>query len=116
MKNRIIMVMMPAAAGKMISALGKDFFWIDDVLITGVGRERANVSVVALPNITRDNNQFVCCVRGGDCNFLVALTEADWRLVENYLRLTHTPATSRTHALGNCVVKINVTKTPSMPK
>jgi len=95
----------PSVASKLISALGTDFFWIDDVFITGVGAERAKVPLVDLrKHFTFKNAELKCCLRGGGCEFLVALLSKQWELLEQYLRLSLTTAVDR-KGRGNCKVR-----------
>jgi hypothetical protein len=92
----------PSTASKLISAIGTDFFWVDDVFITGVAAERAKVPLVDLrKQFTFKTDDVRCCVHGGGCEFLVAVSEGGWVLLEEYLRLTLTTAVNR-KGRGDC--------------
>ena len=100
---RWLYVTTPFVAGKLVSALGTDFFWVDDVFITGVGAERAKVPQINIgsTHYTTRTEELQCCVQGGGCEFLVAPSMADWALLEKYLRLSLTAAVKR-KGRGNC--------------
>jgi hypothetical protein len=99
---RLMYMTTPGVAAKLISALGTDFFWIDDVFITGVGSERAKVPLVDFyPHFTLQPEDLRCCVNGGGCEFLAALTAGDWSLLEQYHRLALTTALDR-KGRGGC--------------
>jgi hypothetical protein len=86
---RIMYITTPSVASKLISALGKDFFWIDDVFITGVAAVRANVPLVYFnQHFTLSSADLRCCLQGGGCEFLVALATGEFGLLEAYHRLT----------------------------
>ena len=90
-------------AAKLISALGTDFFWIDDIFITGVATERAKVPLVAIDtHFTFKVTDLWCCQQGGGCEFLVSITGHEWSLLEEYLRLTLTPDVNR-DGRGDCM-------------
>jgi hypothetical protein len=92
----------PSVASKLISALGKDFFWIDDVFITGVAAERAKVPLVDFnKHFTFKLEDLKCCLQGGGCEFLVVVSFNQWSFLEQYVRLTLTTAGNR-KGRGNC--------------
>jgi len=94
----------PSVASKLISALGTDFFWLEDVFITGVGAERAKVPLVDFSeHFSFKTEELRCCLRGGGCEFLVALSEGEWLLLEEYLRLTLSKGADR-KGRGGCTV------------
>jgi hypothetical protein len=93
----------PSVAAKLIAALGTDFFWVDDVFITGVAAVRAKVPRVDIrTHFTFEVTDLWCCQHGGGCEFLVSITEHEWALLEEYLRLTLTPAANR-KGRGDCM-------------
>jgi hypothetical protein len=92
----------PSSAKKLISALGTEYFWIDDISITGVAAERAKVPQIDLTShFTFKKEDLRCCLNGGGCEFLVSLSPDDWVILEQYLRLTFTTAVNR-KGRGNC--------------
>ncbi|XP_059483707.1 beta-1,3-galactosyltransferase 5 isoform X2 [Neocloeon triangulifer] len=105
----------PAVASKVLQVLGADFFWIDDMFITGVGSERAKVPLMDLsPHFAINSESVHCCLQGRGCDFVVAPTGADWHLLEEYLRLTRTTAANR-RGRGNCVVTEDPNEKPWGP-
>jgi hypothetical protein len=94
----------PFVASKILASLGTDFFWIDDVFITGVGSERAKVPLIDLsPHFALNTESVRCCQQGRGCDFVVAPSGGDWVLLEEYLRLTRTTAANR-RGRGDCIV------------
>jgi hypothetical protein len=94
----------PAVAARLIAALGTDFFWVDDVFITGVGTERAKIPLVNIVgDYSYDVEELRCCVNGGGCEFLASVSN-DWQLLEQYHRLTFTSAVRR-KGRGDCVTR-----------
>jgi hypothetical protein len=76
-------------ASKLISALGTDFFWVDDVFVTGVAPARAKVELVDIGDyFTFRIEELKCCLRGGGCEFLVAVSTDEWYLEQEFLRLS----------------------------
>ncbi|CAB3360187.1 Hypothetical predicted protein [Cloeon dipterum] len=105
----------PLVAGKVLKALGRDFFWIDDMFITGVGSSRAKVPLMDLsPYFALNAESVHCCLQGRGCDFVVAPTGSDWPLLEAYLRLTRTSAVYR-RGRGNCVVTDDPNEKPFGP-
>jgi hypothetical protein len=92
----------PSVATKLITALGTEFFWVDDVFITGVAAERAKVPLVDLrSHFTFKITDLWCCQQGGGCGFLVSISDREWSLLEEFLRLSLTPAANR-KGRGDC--------------
>jgi hypothetical protein len=100
---RIMYITTPSVAWKLISALGTDFFWLEDVFITGVGAERAKVPLVDLHrHFTFIPDELRCCLQGGGCEFLVASAKAEFGLIEKYQQLTLSTGANR-KGRGGCV-------------
>lgn len=96
----------PPVASLLISAIGTEFFWIDDILFTGIAAERCKVPLAEFrSHITMEEEDIRCCLRGGGgCEFSVALATGKWDLIEEYHRISLTlPSAINRTGRGNCV-------------
>ncbi|KAF4519516.1 hypothetical protein B566_EDAN010701 [Ephemera danica] len=80
--------MSPVSARKLVSTLeNSKVFWIDDVLVTGVAREKAGVGLVDIsPHFALHAERIHCCLQSFECDFVIAPSYGDWELLEHYLK------------------------------
>jgi len=102
-----------SAASKVLASLGADFFWIDDVFVTGVGAARAGLALFDLsPYFALDADSARCCVQRRRCSLVAAPCGADWLLLERFLRLSRTPTPADG---GACVLTRDPDQLPLAP-
>lgn len=76
----------------VVAAENNDFFWIDDIFITGVLAEQLKVSLDAMNHNFSENAEFIeCCIRDVTtkrvvCDYLVGPNGGQSKLIVNFIR------------------------------